>query len=208
MTRWPKPGKSALPQEAKCTYLGEAIKISKKLPGPTSYNVTECLDKMILPRTLGHYKSNLSKTSLIDLESQAKKEIPGPLNKYNVNHTLVEPKVPIKVNFNKSMGRDNKTHNQTAPSAPTVQRIQKDKTAGPGTYDVEKGLQKVSTLQKIKNVTCISGLSMLEGQKPNMLHAEKLKVKSERSFETMVKMVKKRAPGVGCYTGVESAFDR
>lgn len=76
---------------------------------------------MVLKRTLGHYKSNLSKTSLIDLECQAKKEIPGPLNKYNVSHRLVEPKVPTKVNFNKTMGRDNKTiPNQTAPSAPVV----------------------------------------------------------------------------------------
>lgn len=167
------------------------------------------MEKMVLPRTLGHYKSSLNKLSSIDLESFAKKEIPGPLHKYQLNHKNTEPRVPTKVNFNKTMGRDNKCiPNATAPIHPVTQRVAKDKTAGPGSYDVERGLKRVSTLNKITNVTSVSGMSMLEGQKPNMLHKDKLKVKSERSFESMINMVKKRAPGVGQYKNVESAFDK
>ena len=83
LTPWPlKKGRSALPKEQKVTYLGEAAKISKKLPGPTSYNAHKCMDKMVLPRTMGLFKSTLNKLSSIDLESFAKKDIPGPLHKY------------------------------------------------------------------------------------------------------------------------------
>lgn len=185
LTHWPGKGRSALPQGAKVTLFAEVAKKSRKMPGPTSYNAASSLDKAVLPKTLGTYKSNLKKMSTIELESFAKKDIPGPLHKYNINHKHVEPKVPIKVNFNKTMGRDNKLiPNQTAPAAPVTLRIQKDKTAGPGTYDVEKGMKKISHINKVTNVTSVSGMSLLEGQKPNLMHVDKIKIKSERSFET------------------------
>ena len=102
--------------------------------------------------------------SSIDLESFAKKEIPGPLHKYQLNHKHVEPRVPVKVNFNKAMGRDNHViKNAQGPIAPTVQRIKKDKTAGPGSYETEKAMLRISSMSKIPNVSCISGMSMLEG---------------------------------------------
>ena len=59
------------------------MKNSKKMPGPTSYKYEKCMDNMTLPRSgMGQYKSSLTKISSIDLESFAKKDIPGPLHKY------------------------------------------------------------------------------------------------------------------------------
>lgn len=196
-----------MPRGARISVIDEASRISKKTPGPSTYKeVGQSKDKMCLARTLGTYKSSLKKMSSIDLESFAKKELPGPLNKYRINYRLVEPREPFYAQISKSLGRDNKPKGAPGTSINT-RRIQKDNSAGPGTYNVEKGLLKLSSMVKPPYASSVSGLSMAEAAKPNLLHIDKLKVKSERGFERLVRMRKARAPGVGIYKNTESAFD-
>ena len=52
--------------------------------------------------------------------------------------------------------------------------IEKDKSAGPGTYDIDPGLNRLSYTMRVPNTTSVTGMSMAEGGKPNVLHVEKL----------------------------------
>ena len=68
---------------------------------------------------------------------------------------------------------------------------------------------RLSTLPKAPLATSVSGLGTAEASKPNLLHVEKVqKVRSERSFERLIRLAQKKAPGVGTYKNTESAFDR
>jgi len=52
------------------------------------------------------------------------------------------------------------------------------------------------------------GLSNAEGGKPNILHIEKMKTKTNRAFDKIVRDAKVHGPpGVGHYKGVERGMD-
>ena len=129
------------------------------------------------------------------------KEIPGP--KYKLNYRLIENRTPFLANLTKSVGRDNKQ--KTAKD--NLFRVKKDKTAGPGSYKVEPGLLLLSNNPRSTGVS-FHGFSVTEGSKPNVAHADKLKVKSNRALDQLVHAAKARGPpGVGHYKGTESGKD-
>ena len=101
-------------------------------------------------------------------------------------------KTPHYVNMSKSTGR--------IQSAKTV----KSKEPGPSTYNTDKSWDKQSGVKSTVNVG-FSGF----GKHINMgviPTKDKLKIKSERFLDQIVKQHKK-LPGVGSYKNVEKAMD-
>lgn len=86
-------------------------------------------------------------------------------------------------------------------------KIKKEKTAGPGSYQIEPGMKLISSNPRSTGVT-FHGFSVIEGMKPDIQHVQKLKVKSNRTFEMLIKKAKAHGPpGVGHYKGYERAKD-
>lgn len=81
------------------------------------------------------------------------------------------------------------------------------KAPGPQTYNLEKSYGL--TFKRLSVNVNISGMSKTEGQKPTLVQADKLKVKSNRFIDMVCqKAVRRGVPGASHYSGVESAFDR
>ena len=50
----------------------------------------------------------MKKVSSLALECYAKKDVPGPINKYKISYRLTEPRQPFTAIVDKQLGRDNK----------------------------------------------------------------------------------------------------
>lgn len=81
----------------------------------------------------------------------------------------------------------------------------KKEKIGPGYYINDKALDK-NMLRKSTSVI-FSGFGAQESAKDNIKHAEKLKIKSVRHYDTVIKKAK-YGPGVGHYKGVENGLDK
>lgn len=88
-------------KQAKITLFAQMSKDSKGKPGPGAYHADKSKDKAVLERVkfMGTYKSGNDKVSILEAESFAKKNIPGPQHKYKINDELVRTKTPFYVNF-------------------------------------------------------------------------------------------------------------
>lgn len=136
--------------------------------------------------------------SILEAESFAKKNIPGPQHKYKVNHEFIRTKTPFYVNFKKSEGRK------------SMDPIKKDKNPGPSTYRTDKGFKLNSQYIPLTKNVSLSGMGVTEGARDNIKHSEKVKVKSNRFFDQIVRNAAKKesGPGVGMYKNPELAMDR
>lgn len=75
-------------------------KESKGKPGPGAYHADKSKDTVLERiKFMGTYKSGNDKVSILEAESFAKKNIPGPQHKYKINDELVRTKTPFYVNF-------------------------------------------------------------------------------------------------------------
>ena len=139
-------------------------------------------------------KDGNSKFTITESEAFAKKFIPGPQHKsYKINHDYIRQRTPFYANISKSIGREKDNAKQP-----------KKEKVGPGYYIPEKAIDK-NVLRKSTSAI-FSGLGANESAKDNIKHAEKLKVKTTRHYDTIVKRAK-FGPGVGHYKNLEKALD-
>lgn len=175
-------------------------KESKGKPGPGAYHADKSKDKAVLERIkfMGTYKSGNDKVSILEAESFAKKHIPGPQHKYKINHEFIRTKTPFYVNFKKNEGRK------------SMDPIKKDKHPGPSTYKTDKGFKVNSQFIPLTKNVGLSGMGHTDGARENIKHSEKVKVKSNRFFDQIVRNASKKesGPGVGMYKNPELAMDR
>ena len=122
-----------------------------------------------------------------------KKAIPGPQHKYKINYDYVKDRTPFYAHISKSLGR------QKDNEKPKKEKV------GPGYYIPEKAVDK-NVLRKSTSVV-FSGLGTAESAKDNIKHADKLKIKSVRHYDTVIKKAK-FGPGVGHYKNVENGLDK
>ena len=105
----------------------------------------------------------------------------------------MKERVPFYANISKSLGREK---DNTKP---------KKEKVGPGYYIPEKAVDK-NVLRKSTSVI-FSGFGATESTKDNIKHADKLKVKTVRHYDTVIKKAK-YGPGVGHYKGGENGLDK
>ena len=88
--------------------------------------------------------------------------------------------------------------------------IKKDKNPGPSTYKTDKGFKRNSQFTPLTKNGSLSGMGYTEGAREGIKHSEKVKVKSNRHFDQIVRNASKKesGPGVGMYKNPELAMDR
>lgn len=162
-------------------------KESKGKPGPTSYNDVAGKDKFLLKRTLGTYKSSNAKYTYQESDLHFRKKDPGP-NKYTPKYEFLKPATPFYAKMETATGRYDAEKKQKKG----------DKTIGPTTYKWETSLPASSQAPRGATNILISGMGTSAGAKETLKHVDKLKVKSNRVFDTIQKNGRK-TPGVGHY---------
>ena len=133
----------------------------------------------------------------MDAICHERRKDPGPQHKYKIQHDFLKPTTPFYVNFAKSQDRFK------------VEKPLAKKAAGPATYHTESAISKLSTHQKVTVNIPISGIGVVDGSK-SITHQSKLKVKSTRYLDLIIKNATKKgsAPGVGHYKNLEKAMDK
>jgi hypothetical protein len=101
------------------------------------------------------------------------------------------------VKIEKSIGRDQVNGG----------KIKKSKTPGPCSYEIDKSIRASSAYKK-SAINIPFGGSVTDSSKPDIKHQEKLKIKSTRFLDLIVKRAKQQAPPVGGYQNLEKAFNR
>ena len=139
----------------------------------------------------------MERVAAITCEAEAKKKDPGPQHKYILNYQLVEPRRPFMVKIDKSIGRD---------QANGV-KAKKSKTPGPCTYDTEKAI-RASSAYRGGPINIPLGGGVVESAKPDIKHQDKLKIKSTRFLDLIVKKAKQQGPALGGYQNLEKAFNK
>lgn len=132
--------------------------------------------------------------SAITCESEAKKKDPGPQHKYNLQYGLLRPSSKQMVRMEKAIGRDS----DAALKAP-----KKNKTPGPTSYDTEKGIKASAGFRNPINIPMANGV--VESSHPDIKHQDKLKIKSNRFLDQVIKKSAK-VPPVGNYANLEKAY--
>lgn len=91
-----------------------------------------------------------------------------------------------------------------------MDRIKKDKNPGPSTYKTDRGFKVNSQFIPLTKNVGLSGMGHNDGARENIKHSEKVKVKSNRFFDQIVRNASKKesGPGVGSYKNPELAMDR
>lgn len=138
-------------------------------------------------------KEGNAKFTITESEAFVKKTIPGPQHKYKINYDFVKDRTPFYADISKSLGREKDNA-----------KPKKDR-GGPGYYFTEKAVDK-NVLRKSTSVI-FSGFGAQESAKDNIKHADKLKVKTVRHYDNVIKRAK-FGPGVGHYKGVENGLDK
>ena len=175
---------------------------AKGKPGPTSYKAGPCKDK-VMRNTSNFFSSKNDKVTITECQVFEKSFVPPPVSKKEIKYELTEKKEPFLAHLKTMVGRESTEDGGTNG----LSKIKKDRKPGPASYSTDRGYKRLSTTERIQ-ITQFSGLGQFVGQKPDLKHADKLKVKTNRYLDQVIKKAQKMAPAPGSYKNFDKGFER